>query len=64
MTPTYTPESHIQELFDELQHNLVGLSCKQRNTTVIKSLARHLDAYITGTPIHPQEQMAEKGWRQ
>jgi hypothetical protein len=36
------------------------LSCKRCNMMVIKSLARHLDAYITGTPIPPQEQMAEE----
>ncbi len=60
MAPTYTPKLHIQELSKKLQHNLVALSRKQRNMTVIKSLARHLDAYITGTPIPPQEQMAEE----
>jgi hypothetical protein len=28
--------------------------------TVIKPLVRHLDVYITGTPIPPQEQMTEE----
>jgi hypothetical protein len=60
MAPTNTPESHVQELSNELQHNLIALSRKQRNMTVSKSLAHHLDGYITGTPIPPQEQMAEK----
>ncbi len=39
MAPTYTPESHAQELSNELQHNLVALSHKQHNMRVIKSLA-------------------------
>jgi hypothetical protein len=60
MAPTYTPELHVQELSSKLQHNLFALSRKQRNMMVIKSLARHLDAYITGTLIPPQEQMAEE----
>jgi hypothetical protein len=60
MEPMYTPELNVQELSKELQHNLVALSHKQRNMMVIKSLVRHLDACITGTPIPPQEQMAEE----
>ncbi len=52
----------MKELSNELQTNISTLACKQRNVEVLKTLARHLDAYITSAPLPtPVQQEEQRG---
>ncbi len=50
----------MKDLSDKLQTNISTLACKQRNVEVLKMLARHLDAYMTGTPLPTPTQQEEQ----
>ncbi len=52
----YSPDSHIKELSNELQENMATVGRKTCTVNVLKLLARHLEAYITGTAPPMQEQ--------
>jgi hypothetical protein len=54
--PTYSPDSHVKELSTELQENIANVRRKVHTVNVLKLLARHLDAYLTGTPPPAPEQ--------
>ena len=54
--PAYSPDSHVKELSAELQENMAKIGRKARTVNVLKLLARHLDAYLTGTPPPAPEQ--------
>jgi hypothetical protein len=51
--PLYSHYSHIRELSPELQENMLTIGRKAKTLKVLKLLARHLDAYISGTPPPP-----------
>ncbi len=59
MVPKYTPKSHVKDLSKVLQINLEKLACKHCNINVMKMLARHLNAYITGTLLPAPGQALE-----
>ena len=54
--PTYSPDSHVKELSAELQENMATVGRKSRTVNVLKLLARHLEAYLTGAPPPAPEQ--------
>ena len=54
--PTYSPDSHIKELSAEIQENMATVGRKARTVNVLKLLARHLEAYLTGAPPPAPEQ--------
>ena len=54
--PTYSPDSHVKELSTELQENMATVGRKLRTVNVLKILARHLEAYLTGAPPPAPEQ--------
>jgi hypothetical protein len=60
MAPKYTPKLHVKELSKELQSNLKKLACKGRNIDMMKTLARHLVAYIADTLIPAPKQGMEQ----
>ncbi len=54
--PTYSPDSHVKELSAEIQENMAKVGRKARTVNVLKLLARHLEAYLTGAPPPAPEQ--------
>ncbi len=52
----YSPESHVKELSAGLQENMATVGRKTRTVNVLKLLARHLEAYLTGAPPPAPEQ--------
>jgi hypothetical protein len=60
MAPKYTAELLVKELSKELQTTLNKMACKYLNIDVMKTLARHLNAYITGTLLPAPEQVMEQ----
>jgi len=54
--PTYSPDSHVKELSAELQGNMATVGRKSCTVNVLKVLARHLEAYLTGAPPPAPEQ--------
>jgi hypothetical protein len=54
--PTFSPDSHVKELSAELQENMAMVGRKARTVNVLKLLARHLKAYLMGTPPPAPEQ--------
>ncbi len=60
IAPAFTPLSHIQELFTELQEILAKLGCTRRTYAVLKTLGQHLDAYVSGTAPPQLEQRNEQ----
>jgi hypothetical protein len=60
ITPTFTPDSHVTELSTELQDNLKTIGRKARTLQVMRDLAIHLEAYITGTPPPQREQRVKQ----
>jgi hypothetical protein len=55
IAPSFTPESHMKELSIELQQNLKTMGQKTRTLRVLRDLAIHLEAYVTGQPPPLQE---------
>ncbi len=53
ITPAFTPVTHVQELLTELQDTLATMGHKQRTLATLRTLAQHLDAYVSGTPSPP-----------
>jgi hypothetical protein len=47
--PSYSHYSHIQKLSSELHENKLTVRCKANSLKVLKLLAQHLEAYISGT---------------
>ena len=62
IAPAFTPVTRVQELLMELQDTLATKGCKQCTLATLRTLAQHLDAYVSGTlpppPVH-QEPSAE-----
>jgi hypothetical protein len=58
IVPVFTPVMHVQELSTELQEILATMRCKKR--TLLKTLAQHLDAYVSGTMPPQTEQRVEQ----
>ena len=61
----FTPaDTHVQEPADELQTTVVAMRCKRHTTNVLQTLAKHMDAYVSGEPLplleHQVEQRVEK----
>ena len=62
IVPAFTPVTHMQELSTKLQDTLATMGRKQRTLATLRTLAQHLDAYVSGTPPLPpvhQEPSAE-----
>ena len=47
--PTYSPDSHVNEVSAELQETMATVGQKSRTVNVLKLLAQHLEAYL---PAH------------
>ena len=54
--PTYSTDSLVKELSAELQENMAMVGRKSRTVNVLKLLAQHLEAYLTGKPPPAPEQ--------
>jgi hypothetical protein len=50
----------VQELSTELQETLATMGRKKRTFAILKTLAQHLDAYISGTTLPQLEQRMEQ----
>jgi hypothetical protein len=50
----------VQELLTELQDTLATIGRKQRTCTILKMLAQHLDAYVSGTPPPQPDQRVDE----
>ena len=53
VAPTFSPESHVNELVDEIRTTLPTLTRHARTLATLRILAQQLDSYVTGTPIVP-----------
>ncbi len=51
IAPPYSHETHVNELVEEIKTTIPQLSRRERTLSLMQSLAQHLDAYISGTPI-------------
>jgi hypothetical protein len=51
IAPPYSHETHVNKLVAEIKTTIPQLSCCARTLSLMQSLAKHLDAYISGTPI-------------
>ena len=51
VAPPYSHETHVNELADEIALTIPKLSRRARTLDAIRTLAQHLDAYISGTPV-------------
>ena len=60
IAPSFTPDSHVKELSNELQDNLKTIGRKARTVQVMRDLAIHLEAYITGNPPPQREQRVKQ----
>jgi hypothetical protein len=60
IAPSFTPESHEKELSIELQQNLKTMGRKTCTLRVLRDLAVHLEAYVTGQPPPMQVQRVEQ----
>ncbi len=56
----FTPVTHVQELSTKLQENLATMGHMRRTYAVLKTLARHLDAYVSGTAPPQLDQQNEQ----
>jgi hypothetical protein len=50
IAPPYSHVLHVQELAEELQTMLEKNTNKQRGMHVLRTLAKHLNAFINNTP--------------
>ena len=60
MVCQHTPDSHVKELLNELQDNLKTIGRKARTLQVMRDMAIHLEAYITGNPPPQREQRVKQ----
>ncbi len=60
IAPAFTPVTHMQELSTKLQETLATMGCKKHTFAVLKTLAQHLDAYVSGTTPPQMEQRMEQ----
>ncbi len=52
----FTLVTHVQELSTKLQETLAKIGCTRHTYAVLKTLAQHLDAYVSGTAPPQLEQ--------
>ncbi len=60
IVPAFTPATHVQELSTELQETLATMRHKKCTFAILKMLAQHLDAYVSGTTPPQTEQRVEQ----
>jgi hypothetical protein len=60
----FKPDTHVQELVDELQTTLAAMRHKRRTMNVLQTPAKHMDAYVSSEPLplpeHQVEQRVDK----
>ncbi len=62
IVPAFTPVMHVQELSTEFQETLATMRLKKCTFAVLKTLAQHLNAYVSGT-MPPQTEQRVKQQR-
>jgi hypothetical protein len=61
IAPAFTPVTHVQELSTELQETLATMGRNKRTFAVLKTLAQHLDAHVSGTtPPQIEQRMKQQ----
>ena len=51
VSPPYSHETHINELASEMTSTIPKLSRRARTIDTLRTLAQHLDAYVSGAPL-------------
>jgi hypothetical protein len=51
IAPPYSHETHVTELVEEIKTTIPHLSRRAHTLSLLQSLAQHLDAYVSSTPI-------------
>jgi hypothetical protein len=51
IAPLFSNEIHVNELSKEIQDTLTKLTRQKRTLQTIRTLAIHLDAFVSGTPL-------------
>jgi hypothetical protein len=66
VAPPFSNKTHVNKLSEEIQDALTKLSQQKRMLTTLRTLALHLDAFVSGTPLPhtptSDQRRRNKGW--